>query len=284
MMAKAAWMLIGVVLAVACERTGLVTEPEDVLLAEVFQKKLYLGDVRNMLHEDASPQDSTRIVNAYVARWVRDQLLLAKAEENVPKDLNIDKLVADYRASLVLHLYERRLMETQLDSSVNEAELIDFYEANKEQYLLEKPIARILFLKLRADSPNLRQALGWWNQPSDDNMRKLRHYARRHAAEALLQDTVWMRLDEIVQLVSPKVINESSLEPGKEVRYQDGDYHYLLKVEEARSTLEVAPMAYIRDQATRAILLQRQVALLESVKDRLFEAEIRKNNVKIHTQ
>lgn len=274
-----------VVGSMSCDRTEpLSSSSEDILLAEVHNRKLYLDEVRNMLHEDLEPADSVRMLQAYVARWVREQLLLAKAEENIPRDLNVDKLVQDYRSSLVLNLYERRLMETQLDSAVTDRELLDWYEANKEQYLLEKPIAHIQFVRLRADSPNLQQAMTWWNKPSPENFRKLENYANRHGGVALLQDSLWKGLDEIVQLVSPKVINENSLRPGKEVRYDDGDYHYLLKVQDARSTLEVAPMAYIRDQATRAILLQRQIALIDSVKERLFEVELRKNNVKIHTR
>jgi hypothetical protein len=276
--------LLTLLAILACDRVTAVSEPDDVLLAEVYNRRLYLEEVRNMLHEDMEPADSVRMLQAYVARWVREQLLLAKAEENIPRDLNLDKLVQDYRSSLVLNLYERRLMETQLDSAVSERELLAWYESNKEQYLLEKPIALILFVRLRADSPNLQQALAWWNKPGTENFRKLNHFASRHGGLALLQDSLWMGLDEIVQLVSPNVINENSLRPGKEVRYQDGDYHYLLRVQDARSTLEVAPMAYIRDQATRAIMLQRQIALIDSVKERLYEVELRKNNVKIHTR
>lgn len=277
------WLGLLVGLA-GCDRKEGRDQADDILLAEVYDRKLYLEEVRNMIHEDMDHADSVRVLQAYVARWVRDQLLLAKAEENVPRDINLEKLVQDYRSSLVLNLYERRLMETQLDSAVSEQELLSWYEANKEQYLLEKPIVLIQFVRLRADSPNLQQALSWWNNPTKDHLGKLEHYANRHGGVALLQDSLWKGQDEIIQLVSPAVINENSLRPGKEVRYDDGDFHYLLKVLDTRSTLEVAPMAYIRDQATRAIMLQRQIALIDSVKEKLFEMELRKNNVRIHTR
>lgn len=257
---------------------------EKILLAEVESKKLFLEDVRNMIHEDASPQDSALIVNAYVDRWVRDQLLMSKAEQNIPVNLNVDKLVEDYRSSLILNNYERLLMESQLDSTISDQDLIQFYEANKEQYILEKPIARIVFVKLRPDSPNQQQALAWWNDLEKENLRRLRSYADRHAAQSFLEDTAWIDMASIMDMVPSSMVSESSLKEGKEVRYQDGDYLYLLKVLEVRRTTEVAPLPYIRDQATRAILHKRQMALIERTKDQLYDVAIRKNNVKIYTQ
>lgn len=107
-----------------------------------------------------------------------------KAEQNIPVNLNVDKLVEDYRSSLILNNYERLLMESQLDSTISDQDLIQFYEANKEQYILEKPIARIVFVKLRPDSPNQQQALAWWNDLEKENLRRLRSYADRHAAQS----------------------------------------------------------------------------------------------------
>lgn len=175
-------------------------------------------------------------------------------------------------------------MESQLDSAISDQELITFYEANKEQYILEKPIARILFVKLRPDSPNQQQALAWWNELTTENLRRLRSYSERHAAQSFLEDTVWMDMAAIMNMVPLNMVSEPSLRAGKEVRYQDGDYLYLLKVLEVRRTTEVAPLAYIREQASRAILHRRQVSLIERTKDQLYDVEIRKNNVKIYTR
>ena len=68
-----------------------------------------------MIYDGVSPEDSTLIINAYVERWVREQLLMQKAEENIPKDLNLNKLVNDYRESLILNNYERLLIESLLE-------------------------------------------------------------------------------------------------------------------------------------------------------------------------
>lgn len=274
------WLILG-------SGCGTGNEPdrsEDHLLAEVFSRELYYSDVASLIYDGVSSEDSILILNAYVERWVRDQLLMQKAEQNIPKDLNIDMLVNDYRESLILNNYERLLIEHQLDSTVTESQLLEFYETNKDQYHLEKPIAHILFLQIKDDRPNLSHALSWWNEPKPENLKKLTRYAKRYADRSMLSDSTWMPLEDVVHMLPPGVMSENNATPGKEIRFQDQDVTYLLKIRDIRSTLEIAPLAYIRDQATRAILHRREIDLINRVKDQLYELEIRKNNVKVYTR
>lgn len=268
----------------ACQYTEEPDRSEDQLLAEVYSRQLYYSDMASMIYDGVTPEDSTLIVNAYVERWVREQLLMQKAEENIPKDLNLNKLVNDYRESLILNNYERLLIESQLDSTVTSQQLTEFYEANKDQYHLEKPIAHILFLQIKDDRPNLDHALNWWNDPDPENLKRLNRYAKRYAEKAMLADSTWIPLEDVVHMLPPGVMSESSATPGKEIRFKDQDVNYLLKIRDIRSTLEIAPLAYIRDQATRAILHRRQIDLINRVKEQLYELEIRKNNVKVYTR
>ena len=69
-------ILISFVLMTACSSREGAGFEDDVLLAEVFERKLYLGDVKSLLYEGVTSQDSVLIVSAYVERWVRDQLLI----------------------------------------------------------------------------------------------------------------------------------------------------------------------------------------------------------------
>ena len=102
----------------SCTPAEKALEENDVELAKVFSKKLFLSELEGMVPDGATPEDSTKIINAEVERWTRETLLMQEAEKNIPADLNIDELVRDYRMSLVRHNYEQFLVETQLDLSL----------------------------------------------------------------------------------------------------------------------------------------------------------------------
>ena len=76
----------------ACKPPAEPADDNDRLLAQAFNKSLYLSELTGMVPENSSPEDSSLIVNAYIERWVRENLLMHEAEKNVPHDLNIDEL------------------------------------------------------------------------------------------------------------------------------------------------------------------------------------------------
>ena len=84
-----------------------------------------------MLPSGISAEDSTLIIEKFVKNWVRETAMLHEAEQNIPKGLDINQLVENYRASLVKHNYENIVVERLLDSVVTKAELESFYEKTK---------------------------------------------------------------------------------------------------------------------------------------------------------
>jgi hypothetical protein len=132
-----------VTLALFCWQCGDSDNPPkegDQLLAKVYNKTLYRSELDGIVPEGSTPNDSILMVTAYAQRWVRDQLLMYEAERNIPKDLNIDQLVRDYRASLVRYNYEEQIISERLDSTVSETELREYYESNTDQFQLESTI------------------------------------------------------------------------------------------------------------------------------------------------
>ncbi len=268
--------------SLACQPGGEELQEEDHLLARVYNKSLYLSELDGMFPPGTSGSDSSLIVNAYVNRWVREALLLYEAERNIPKDLNIDKLVRDYRASLILANYERILVEELLDSTITQAELINFYEKNKEQYQLETPIVRCYFIKVPLPVPKYGDLRRWWSRPSE-HYDELVAYSNQYAAAHHLEDSTWHKVDDIAMLMPPGTITSSNISDKKEFTQRDGEFQYYFKLFEVKNRKEIAPLSYIEDQARKVILHKRKIKLLEDKKEEMYERELRRQNINILT-
>ena len=133
------------------------------VLAKVADRELRMSDLEGMFPEGTSKTDSATIMTAFVSRWVKDNLVMQEAEKNIPADVNIDKLVREYRSSLILNTYQQTLMSNSLDTAVSDQELRSFYETNKELYTLETPIMRCLFVKVPNTAPNIKDFEKWWD-------------------------------------------------------------------------------------------------------------------------
>jgi hypothetical protein len=252
-----------------------------VMLAKVYNKTLYSTELKDVVPESAAAEDSVLIVRAYVQRWVRDQLLMYEAERNIPKDLNIDELVRDYRASLVRFNFEEQIIAEQLDSTVTETELREYYENNKDQFQLESTIVKCLLLKVPNNAPQNELNKLWYGRKSDDEA-KLRTMANQWAATALLNREKWYKVEELAAILPKGTLTAENAGSRREGTLSDGDFRYYYRVLEVVRGKETAPFDYVREQASKVILHRRKQTLLEKWKEDLYQKELRRENVKVY--
>lgn len=269
-----------IAICASCTPAEKTSVENDIELAKVFNKTLFLSELEGMVPEGASLEDSTKIINAEIERWARETLLMQEAEKNIPKDLNIDELVRDYRMSLIRHNYEQFLVETQLDSTISQQELNDYYEKNKEQYQLPSSILRCFLIKIPTTAPNVAQLRTWWNSDRPEDFQKMKDYAGQNAEFYMLEDSVWYQQQD----VRAQVPSGTNLGNNQEITQTINNYHYFLKVLERKSRKEIAPLAYIQEQAKKVILHKRKMVLLDKRKEELYDRETSKSNVKIYTK
>ncbi|MCS7037935.1 MAG: hypothetical protein RMJ33_00020 [Saprospiraceae bacterium] len=253
----------------------------DVLLAQVYNKSLYLSELEGIVPPGTSPDDSILLVRAHVQRWVRDQLLMYEAERNIPKDLNIDKLVRDYRASLVRFNFEEQLIAEQLDSVVSEEELRDFYEHNKDQFQLESTILKCQLIVIPYKAPQNEFNRLWYSKSPADAER-LRTLSKQWAKAALLDPERWHRLEEVSALLPRGALTSENVAPRREGTLGDGEFRYYYRVLEVIRGKETAPFEYAREQAKAILLHKRKQDLVERWKEDLYQKELRRQNIRIY--
>lgn len=263
-----------------CGNSPVSGEAQGQLLAAVYDKKLYDSSLEGIVPPDTPPDDSVLMVNAYVQRWIADQLLMYEAERNIPKDLDIDQLVRDYRASLVRYNFEQQIIAEKLDSTISETELKSFYELNKDQFQLESTIIKALLLKLPTRAPQSELNQIWYSRNPADQA-KLDAYANQWAALALLDRDKWYKIEEVAALLPTGTLTSENVGSRREGTLSDGDFRYYYRVLETVKGKETAPFEYIREQASKVILHKRKQELLQNWKNDLFQKELRRENIKI---
>lgn len=254
---------------------------DDPILARVHQKVLRLSELEGMFPPDATAKDSALIKQAFVRRWSRETALQWEAERNLPPDLNIDRLVRDYRASLVSSHYEEVLVGLRLDSVISQEELEAYYEESKGQYLLERPIVRCLFIRVPYPTQDEEQLQHLWNNGKIADTMALKNYCERFAEVSLLDKDAWYSLDDIAQQLPEGTLTSANVDSKREFSQQDGTFRYYFRLLELKPRLEIAPLSYVEDQARKVILHSRKREVIEAAREELFERELRRNNIEI---
>ena len=256
------------------------SDEEDILLAKVYNKPLYLSEMDGMIPSFTTPDDSTLIVNAFVDRWVRENLMLYEAERNVPKDLNIDELVRDYRASLIIHNYEKGIAESGLDSIISDEEVMEYYNNHENHFESDNGAKRCKFMKLPKKAENMEKAEKWWNSDDEEDLEALAHYCKENAVVYQLEDSIWITNEELEKEFPKAVL--SSLKEGKNLEKTEGDFKYYIRVLEIQSKNSEPPLGYVRNRATNFIFHNRKLQIVEKKKEELYQQAERKGHVKYY--
>ena len=282
-MTKYLILLLGVLSINACN-SNKEEVAEDRLLAKVGNKMLYLSEMEGMFPEGTTAEDSVLVLQSFVGRWVRETVILNEAEKNAPKDLNINKLVRDYRASLLKASYEKVLVEELLDSVVNQTQLEDFYNENKMLYELQKPIVRCQFIKVPLPTPEGERLRQLWNSDKQENLPALTDYCKKYAEVALLRDSLWYNVEEIAAQLPQGTLTVGNVGSKREFTQRDEHHQYFFRLFEMRNRKEIAPLSYIQDQARKVILHKRKIQVIEEAKEDMYQQELRNKNIETFIQ
>jgi hypothetical protein len=268
---------------ISCNSSSNKNYANDKLLAKVYDKPLYLSELSDIFSDQTmSKADSNQLIANYVERWVRDNAIMYEAEKNVPKDLNLDKLVKNYRSSLVRSIYEKSIIEEALDSTVTLSELNDFYDKNKDQYQLETPIVRCYLIKLEKNAPDQDAVRDWWDDINEaDNLKRLLNYCKSNAKVYMLDDKMWYKVEDLVGILPNGKISPDNVHK-EEMTFKDDNFQYFFKIIELVNKKETAPMSYIKDQAIKYILHKRKMKLLDEKIENIYNKELLNKNIEIY--
>lgn len=139
--------LILVLTLVSCQ--NFKNDGSDKVVATIYDKVLYQSDLQSVLYEGISVNDSLVRTKAFIDSWIRRQLLIHQAENNIDKsELDFSKQIEDYRNSLIIYKYESMLIEQNLDTVVSENEIAKYIEDNSALEL-DSLVVKDIILNMR---------------------------------------------------------------------------------------------------------------------------------------
>ena len=139
--------LMLVLTLVSCQNSG--NGKNDKPIAAIYDKVLYQSDLQDILYDGISVNDSLVRTKAFIDNWIRRQLLIHQAENNLDKsELDCLKEIEDYRNSLIIYKYESLLISQNLDTVVSDEE-IEKYINDNALFDMNKDAVRSIILNIR---------------------------------------------------------------------------------------------------------------------------------------
>lgn len=187
-------------LASGCKKSEQTTAVQSDVLLSISDSSLLLVDVAKQIPPGLSPEDSAAMFTEIVNNWVKSMLLENIAKENIRDLSKIDKMTSDYRNRLIIMEYMRSMTSTGI-SEISEKDVKKYYTAHRDDFILDRPIVKGVYLKVPASSERLSDLRNWMKRPVSQNIDKLEHYGLKSAVEYDYFQNKWIDW----QLISDRI-------------------------------------------------------------------------------
>lgn len=253
-------------------------------IAKIHNKYLYLSDLKGVIPDEKSEEDSAHIAKNYINKWIKKQLLLEKAERNLSKERkDITKQIEDYRASLLIYRYQQELIDQKLDTVVTQEEIESYYNENSSNFILDKNLAKILYIKLSVNSPNLNNVRRWYKSNNEEDLEKLRDYSFQYAEKFDDFDNQWIDFDSFIKNLPLEVDQPRRFFRNNNIlEEQEGNILHFIRINDYKLKGATAPLNYMREKIKNIIINKRKHQLLKQLENDIYNEALNRNEFVIY--
>ncbi len=247
----------------------------------MHDRYLYPSELRSIVPEGTSKEDSARLCQDFIDNWIKHQLLLQVASLNLSGKLpEIDQQAREYRESLLIEAYLRDWTQQNLDTALSLEEIEVFYSENREQFLLQDAVYRVDFVigevgKIKPDS------VRFWFRNLSRHQSALDAFCSRSCIDYSVDVARWYSMDDLRRNFQLSDFPQDKLEAREWIEIQDRDRLLMFQMREQRRKGEYAPMEYSRTDIYKRILNRRQRDLIKSTYRDLYIEGSKRNQFEI---
>lgn len=262
------------------------SEKEDVILATAFDYTLYQSDIKGIVPAGTSKTDSISIIKNYIDNWIKQKIILQKADKNLNSDQkNFDQQLEDYKNSLIIYSYETKLINQLLDTNISNDEIEKYYNNNADNFQLKDNIIKVNYVKLDINSPLKAKFKNMVFSKKDNNDEKsqLIDLATKHAVNFYLDDDSWLLFDDLLKEIPIETYDqEAYLKSNRTIESKDENFYYLIHIKDFKIRETTSPISFEKDNIRNIIINKRKLELIEKMQKEAYDQAVKNNDFKIY--
>jgi len=259
-------------------------ELADNSIARVEDKYLLKSDIIGIVPVNTSKEDSTLLINNYIQGWIKDNLILNKAELNLKESQkDVQKQLEDYRRSLIVYSYEKELIEQRLDTNVTNETIKEFYDNSSQNFDLKDDIIKVRYLKVNKKAPQVKKIRKIYKSTKASDVEKLKELAHQYAETFHLADEQWILFDELKKEVPINVAQTKGyLNNIKNIEVEDSLSYYFVHIKDYKLKNDVSPLSFEMHNIKNIIINKRKLSLMNKIRNDLYQEAFMSKDIEIY--
>lgn len=274
-----------VVVLLATMVAGCELINHDEVVARVGESRL----LRSELDEVTSGfcgEDSLCVANKYIDQWVRCEVKKQEAARVLAAEMDdVERMVEEYRTSLLSNRLEQRYLAGRLDTLITEQVVKEYFEGHRKEFVMDRTILKGRIVRL---PDNYRQSVKLFKlmgSKSADKQQDFLDLCKKNGFELHTFDS-WVDFNEFLSyLPVRRGKNYDYILSGQEIREMaDADSKYFIEIKEVLRKGEPAPLERVEDMVRRLLYNRRRGEVVEFYNDSLYNAALLEGRIRIKNE
>jgi hypothetical protein len=259
------------------------SSPGDVVVAKVGDKLLLRRALSEALQRGITKTDSVNQAKDYIQRWVKQELMLRMAEENLSDDQkDVQHELDEYRTSLIIHRYQQQFIRQKLDTVITPENIRQFYDSNPQKFILDQHIVKAVYIEVPKNVAKVDQLKRWMSNLDDKSRTELEKYSFQYAIKFDYFNDQWVDFGQIRSRM-PITVTSPDATPRRSgfIEMYEGNKYYLVAIKDYRLIGDKAPFEFVKDRIANLILNNRKMELIDELQKNIYQKGKNENLFKI---
>lgn len=218
-------------------------------------------------------KDSVYNSKKSIENWAIEALFFQEAKEKLSdEEVDIERQVESYRRTMVNYIYQSKLIEANLDTTISKSEIENYYNEHRDNFILNENIIKVNYFKVPAGAPMLPKIKKLLGSSNPKDKEQLISLCIQNAENFFMNDSTWLFLEDIKkEIPALREQPDFNLSAGRVIEFADNEYYYYLKVKDVKVKNGLSPLNFEAQNIKKYIINMRKTALIMEYKKNLLE-------------
>ncbi len=254
-------------------------------VARVNDSYLYQEDIKDLVNEGTSKEDSTLVVQNFITRWATQELLVEGAKRNLneAKLDDFQRLVNNYKRDLYSKAYLEALVKRSIDTTVSFSEAARYYKSNLEAFKLNEDLIKFRYINIDENRLDFNDLQTKFKRFNNEDKRELDSISIQFKSYAL-NDSIWIKVSQVLNKIPVVSLEnrEQLLKKSNFIQLKDSLGVYLMRVNDVLLRGSTAPLEYVKPTIDQIVINKRKLELIRDLEKDITKDAIKNKQFEIY--
>ena len=256
---------------------------DDEVVARVGSSYLYRSELASMMPSGIAAADSVSYTEAYISKWIVTQLKQQEAQKLFEQSgSEIDKLVEEYRRSLLVHRLDEHYLEMEPEIEITNDDIVAYYNAHKSDFRISQPMVKGEIVAMDEKYRRREQMLKWFESPKAEHREDFVESCRKENI-LHLQFEEWVSFSDFLSNLPllRTSRHDTMLANRKTQKINHNGMYYYFRITNVLKVGDTMPLNMAKDNICQILVSRHRAAVIRRHEEQIMNSALSSGHAEI---